>query len=129
MSTLPLSRTAMTSSMLQIAGQTGQTCGWSDMQALKAIADRHAHHPGQPHKAAPLLLLDVLASPLAPQLAAPLALVLAASFLRVNRLVWDNSETEAVLQVENARNGALGVDQIARFIDTRLHNDRLAHAS
>lgn len=129
MSTLPISRTAMTASMLQIAAQLGQTCGWSDMQALKVIADRHAHHPGQPHKAASMLLLDVLASPLAPQLAAPLALVLAATFLRVNRLEWDISETDAVLLVENARNGALGLDQIARFIDTRLQDARLAHAS
>lgn len=129
MSTLPLSRTCMTAIMLQIGAQTEQTCGWSDMQALKAISDRHVHHPGQPHKAASMLMLDVLASPLAPQLAAPLALVLTASFLRVNRLEWDISETEAVLLVENARNGALGVDQIARFIDTRLHNARLAHAS
>ncbi|MCC5982644.1 MAG: hypothetical protein JJU26_13105 [Oceanicaulis sp.] len=115
--------------MLQIAAQLGKTCGWSDMQALKAIADRHAHHPGQPHKAASMLLLDVLASPLAPQLAAPLALVLTATFLRVNRLEWDISETDAVLLVENARNGALGLDQIARFIDTRLQDARLAQAS
>lgn len=129
MSTLPISRTAMTASMLQIAAQLGKTCGWSDMQALKAIADRHAHHPGQPHKAASMLLLDVLASPLAPQLAAPLALVLTATFLRVNRLEWDISETDAVLLVENARNGALGLDQIARFIDTRLQDARLAQAS